>query len=101
MLRLAGRLDLEQSAELLHLFDRTPGVVGLDLTDLLSADADGVGTILSLHRRGAGLVGLTPYLALHLGVGLSERGPISLNDDRSMSAATRHGVAKTRPQENP
>ena len=46
-------------------------------------------------------VGLTPYLAIQLGVGPSERGPISLDDDRSMIAATRHGVAKTRPQENP
>jgi len=65
-LRLAGRLDREQSPELLHLYDETRVAVRLDLTDLLSADAAGLDTLRTLRSRGAGLVGLTPYLGLQL-----------------------------------
>jgi hypothetical protein len=66
VLRLAGRLDVEQAPELLYLFDETRGAVGLDLTDLLSADAVGLDTLRTLRSRGAGLVGLTPFLGLQL-----------------------------------
>ena len=65
-LRLAGRLDFEQSSELLHLYDETHGAMRLDLSDLLSADAVGLETLRTLRSRGAGLVGLTPYLGLQL-----------------------------------
>jgi len=65
-LRLAGRLDLEQSSELLHLCDETHGAIRLDLTDLLSADATGLDTLRALRSRGAGLVGVTPYVGLQL-----------------------------------
>jgi len=65
-LRLAGRLDLEQSSELLHLYDETDGAMRLDLTDLMSADAAGLDMLRTLRSRGAGLVGLTPYLGLQL-----------------------------------
>jgi len=70
-LRLAGRLDLEQSSELLHLYDETHGAMRLDLTDLMSADAAGLDTLRTLRSRGAGLVGLTPYLGLQLEAGSS------------------------------
>ena len=65
-LRLAGRLDLEQSSGLLHLYDETHGAMRLDLTDLMSADAAGLDMLRTLRSRGAGLVGLTPYLGLQL-----------------------------------
>ena len=71
-LRLAGRLDLEQSSELAHLYDQASGAVRLDLTDLLSADAAGLETLRTLRSRGALLIGLSPYLTLRLEVEPSE-----------------------------
>jgi ABC-type transporter Mla MlaB component len=65
-LRLAGRLDREQSPELLNLYHETRVAVRLDLTDLLSADAAGLDALRTLRSRGAGLVGLSPYLGLQL-----------------------------------
>ena len=65
-LRLAGRLDLEQSPEIAHLYDQAHGAMRLDLTDLLSADAAGLETLRMLRSRGAVLVGLSPYLTLRL-----------------------------------
>ena len=64
--RLAGRLGQEQSAELVRLYNEAPGVVRLDLSDLLSADAAGLETLALLARRGADLVGTSPYLTLQL-----------------------------------
>jgi hypothetical protein len=65
-LRLAGRLDLEQSSELAHLYAQAHGAVRLELTDLLSADAAGLETLRMLRSRGAVLAGLSPYLTLRL-----------------------------------
>jgi len=99
-LRLAGRLDLEQSSELLHLYDETRGATRLDLSDLLSADAAGLDTLRTLRSRGAGLVGLTPYLALQMEASASERILTTLDDVTRIDDTTRHAVTSKRSQEN-
>jgi anti-anti-sigma regulatory factor len=99
-LRLAGRLDLEQSSELLHLYDETRGAMRLDLTDLLSADAAGLDTLRTLRRRGAGLVGLTPYIALQLDAGSTERTPTTLDDGTGINDATPQKIMNRPTREN-
>lgn len=66
IVRLEGRLRREQSPELTRLCDESPKPVRLDLTDLISADAVGLETLLMLRSRGAELVGASPYLAMQL-----------------------------------
>jgi ABC-type transporter Mla MlaB component len=74
-LRLAGRLDLEQSSELVHLYDQAHGAVCLELSDLVSADAAGLDTLRMLRTRGAELLRLSPYLTLRLDAKPLERTP--------------------------
>jgi hypothetical protein len=71
--RLAGRLEGEQSAELVRLCDEARTPERLDLTDLLSVDAVGLDTLRALQSRGAELVGASPYLALQLEAGQTRR----------------------------
>ena len=66
IVRLAGRLEGEQSAELVRVFEETRKPVRLDLTDLLSADTVGLDTLRELQSRGADPVGASPYLALQM-----------------------------------
>jgi hypothetical protein len=99
-LRLAGRLDLEQSSELLHLYDQTRGAVRLDLTDLVSADAAGLDTLRTLRGRGAGLFGLTHYLELQLDAGSPGRIVTSQDNVGSTNGATRPGITNRPAREN-
>jgi anti-anti-sigma regulatory factor len=73
IVRLAGRLEGEQSAELLRVFEETRKPVRLDLTDLLSADTVGLDTLRELQGRGAEPVGASPYLALQLATAQARR----------------------------
>ena len=70
---LAGRLELEQSPEIVRICSEAQTPVRLDLTDLVSVDAVGLETLLLLESRGAELVGVSPYLALRLEAGRSGR----------------------------
>jgi ABC-type transporter Mla MlaB component len=99
-LLLAGRLEREQASELVLLYDQTHGADRLDLTDLMSADAAGLDTLRMLRSRGAGLVGLTPYLALQMDAGASEHMLTPLDDIPGVNDATRHTVMNKRSQEN-
>jgi hypothetical protein len=66
IIHLSGRLEWEQSPELTGLCDQAPKAVRLDLGDLVSADAVGLRTLGTLRRRGAELIGVSPYLAMQL-----------------------------------
>ena len=66
IIRLVGRLQGEHAPELTRLCDESTKPVRLDLGDLDSADAAGLETLLGLKRRGAELVGVSPYVALQL-----------------------------------
>ena len=65
-LRLSGRLESEPSAELMRVCTAEGTSLRLDLTDLISVDATGLGVLLALQSRGAALVGASPYLSLRL-----------------------------------
>lgn len=54
--------------ELVRLCEQAPGPVRLDLSDLVSAGAEGLEALALLKNRGAQLVGTSPYLALQLEV---------------------------------
>jgi hypothetical protein len=66
VIRLAGRLEREQSPELVELCDEAPMTLQLDVRDLVSADAVGFQTLGMLRRRGIELVGASPYVAIQL-----------------------------------
>ena len=63
--RLAGRLAEEQVPELLQACAQ-PGVLQLDLSDLVSADAAGVDVLRRMQASGASLVGVPGYIQLKL-----------------------------------
>jgi len=73
IVRMAGRLEREQSAELVTLCDEARKPVRLDLTDLVSADTVGLEALALLRSRGAELVGTSPYLALQLETAQAKR----------------------------
>jgi hypothetical protein len=66
VIRLAGRLEREQSPDLVGLCDEAPKALQLDVRDLVSADAVGFHTLGMLRRRGIELVGASPYVAMQL-----------------------------------
>ncbi len=66
VIRLAGRLEREQSPGLVGLCDEAPKTSQLDVRDLVSADAVGFHTLGMLRRRGIELVGASPYVAIQL-----------------------------------
>jgi hypothetical protein len=66
VIRLAGRLEREQSPDLVGLCDEAPKTLQLDVRDLVSADAVGFHTLGMLRRRGIELVGASPYVAIQL-----------------------------------
>jgi hypothetical protein len=66
IIHLSGRLEREQSPELIGLCDLAPKAVQLELGDLVSADAVGLQTLGMLRRRGAELAGASPYIAMQL-----------------------------------
>jgi ABC-type transporter Mla MlaB component len=75
VVQLAGRLQRDQSAELVRLCDESPKPVRLDLAELVSVDAAGLETLVMLRSRGAELVGASPYLALQLKSAQAKRIP--------------------------
>ena len=66
VIRIEGDLRVEEIEEL----DRVSGEAGrplvLDLTNLRSADADGLRALASLVKRGAELRGASPYIQMRL-----------------------------------
>jgi len=66
VIRIEGDLRAEEIAEL----DRVSGEAGqplvLDLTNLGSADAEGLRALASLMNRGAELRGASPYIQMRL-----------------------------------
>jgi hypothetical protein len=66
VIHLSGRLEREQSPDLLRLCDQASKVVQLQLGDLVSADAVGLQTLGMLRRRGTELVGASPYVAMQM-----------------------------------
>jgi ABC-type transporter Mla MlaB component len=65
VVRLAGRLGEAQVPELLQACSQ-PGVLQLDLTDLLSADAAGVEALQRVQAQGATFVGVSGYIQLKI-----------------------------------
>jgi ABC-type transporter Mla MlaB component len=99
-LMLAGRLEREQASELVLLYERTQGANRLDLTDLMSADVAGLDTLRTLRSRGAGLIGITPYLALQLEAEPSEPVPTTEGDVARIDDEKSHAVVNKRSQEH-
>ena len=64
--KVDGRLTLEGVAELDRQCGSTTGTVYLDLSNLRSADAEGVEAIRALADRGIRLSGASPYIELLL-----------------------------------
>jgi hypothetical protein len=65
IVRLAGRLGERQVPELLAAC-ADAGVLELDLSDLVSADAAGLEVLKRVQARGATLVGVPGYIQLKL-----------------------------------
>jgi anti-anti-sigma regulatory factor len=63
---VAGRLLGSAADELAKACDRMDGPFTLDLAEVLSADAAGIGLLCALRRAGTELRGLSPYLRLLL-----------------------------------
>lgn len=65
MVRLAGRLSVEQVPELLGVCSESLPTQ-IDLTDLVSADVAGIEALQGLRKRGATLMGAPGYLQMKL-----------------------------------
>jgi hypothetical protein len=65
VVRLAGRLGEAQVPELLQTC-AGPGVLQLDLTDLVSADAAGLDALQRVQAGGVALIGVPGYIQLKL-----------------------------------
>ena len=61
-IRVEGRLAAEGVEDLQVEIQLVAGPVHLDLSDLQSADADGVRALRSLSAKGTKLVGASPYI---------------------------------------
>ena len=66
-IRVEGRLVAEGVEELQREIESVAGPVDLDLSDLQSADAEGVRALRSFSAKGAKLVGVSPYIRQLLG----------------------------------
>ena len=66
VVRVAGRLVSQETAELRRICPASGGEFVLDLSDLLSADPEGIAVIRALVRDGAKLRGLSPFIRLLL-----------------------------------
>src|SRR5262245_9102893 len=65
--RIAGRLEAGDLPELLRAFEGQARPLELDLSELRSADADGLELLRRQRESGADLVGVSPYVHLLLG----------------------------------
>ena len=61
-IHVEGRLDPTTLTDLLQEFQRTGTAVRLDLSGLLSVDAEGVRVLRSLAAEATELVGASPYV---------------------------------------
>ena len=100
VVRLAGRLERDQVDDLTTLVDEAPGAILLDLSDLLSADATGLAALEGLRRRGASLVGTSPYLALQLEIARTGRTQESHGSVTSTAHVTGHRTSTTNHRED-
>jgi len=66
VLEVDGELVREGAVELRRVCDRVRGHLRLDLSNLRTADGDGIQALGDLRRRGAELVGVSPYIGLRL-----------------------------------
>jgi hypothetical protein len=66
-IRLAGRLNEGQVYELFSVCASAAGLLQIDLTDLLSADAVGLDALRRLRGDGVELVGIAQYMRDWLG----------------------------------
>jgi len=73
---LAGSLTVSEAGELLKTCPSTKGQVVLDLTNLRSADAEGIKVIRELVAGGARLRGVSPFIRLLL----DNPSPVKMND---------------------
>jgi ABC-type transporter Mla MlaB component len=65
--RLVGRLTREELPELDRVAALARRPLRIDVTHLMSADADGLAALKRLREEGAVLEGASPYLRLALG----------------------------------
>ena len=66
VVRVAGRLSVAQVPELFEACARGGGLLELDLTDLVSAEAAGLEALQRVRAAGATLVGVPVYLQMKL-----------------------------------
>ena len=66
-IRVVGRLSRRDVPELRREFESASGSVSLDLSGLISADADGVRELLMCSENGAKLCGASAYIRQLLG----------------------------------
>jgi len=64
--KMDGRLTAEEVPELWSVCAEIEGRLALDLTDLKSADRQGVSALQELRAKGADLIGVSPFLGLLL-----------------------------------
>ncbi|SRR6266436_2667566 len=67
VIRLEGWLEGDTVAELERVINGGSGPLRLDLTELRSADTEGVDALRALRAAGASIVGAPPYIRLLLG----------------------------------
>ena len=65
-LRIDGRLEDSNVGELRRACEQISGALKLDLSNLQSADDEGIGALLELLNGGAELTAATPYFELLL-----------------------------------
>ena len=66
VIRIEGDLCAEVIEELDRVSGETGGPVLLDLTNLASADAEGLRALGSLRKQGAEIRGASPYIRMRL-----------------------------------
>lgn len=66
VLEVDGELVREGAVELRRVCDGVRGHLRVDLSNLRTADGDGILVLRELRRRGAELVGVSPYVGLRL-----------------------------------
>jgi anti-anti-sigma regulatory factor len=63
---VAGRLEADNTRELHEVCRTIEGLLALDLSGLVSADASGLRAIREFEAQGADLRGVSPYIRLLL-----------------------------------
>ena len=66
VIRIEGDLSVEELEEFDRVCGKTNGLLVLDLTNLGSADAEGLRTLASLMKQGIEIRGASPYIRMRL-----------------------------------